>query len=533
MSAENHEPAAADRLDGENPGNLPAGAVTRRRPIWPFIVLLLLIPTAIWGHRTYQSVKTHASTDDSYLTSDITQIAPQVSGTITQVFVHENDMVKPGQLLVTLDESSYRAAAEQARANLAAAIAQGQGANVNVTLAQETGQAQVEQARGGVEQAQCSIGGAQAQVAASEATVARSSATTQEAQANIATAEAGVAAAQANRSQAQAMVEAAATQVTNAKAAVRAAEAGITAAAASANSAASDVKRYQSLVAQSAISRQVYDHAVAAADSAQAQLDAARQQTEMAREQVNARTSELEAARQRLSATDAAVNSAQAQVAAAREHASAVSTDINSAKAGRQVAQQGVKQAQARHVQAVGQLAQANTAPHQVAVSSSNAAQAQAKIMQAQAALHDALLRLGYCRIYAPAAGQVSKKNAEVGALVQPGTPLMALVQNNGLWVVANYKETQLARMRPGQTAEIEVDALHGETFTGRVNSISAATGATFALLPPENASGNFTKIVQRVPVKIVLDAGQRDLDRLRAGMSVKAVINLASAGLR
>jgi membrane fusion protein (multidrug efflux system) len=142
-----------------------------------------------------------------------------------------------------------------------------------------------------------------------------------------------------------------------------------------------------------------------------------------------------------------------------------------------------------------------------------------------------ALIKLGYCRIYAPRAGQISKKNVTVGALVQPGTPLMAIVVNEGLWVVGNYKETQLAKVVPGQKAEIEVDALRGQRFEGRVDSVAAATGATFALLPPENASGNFTKIVQRVPVKIVLDPGQPGLERLRGGMSVKATISLRSAG--
>jgi membrane fusion protein (multidrug efflux system) len=109
----------------------------------------------------------------------------------------------------------------------------------------------------------------------------------------------------------------------------------------------------------------------------------------------------------------------------------------------------------------------------------------------------------------------------------------MAVVKNDGIWVIANFKETQLAKVVQGQEAEIEVDALRGEKFRGRVDSVSAATGATFALLPPENASGNFTKIVQRIPVKILLDPGQRDLERLRGGMSVKAVIDVASVLVR
>ena len=168
---------------------------------------------------------------------------------------------------------------------------------------------------------------------------------------------------------------------------------------------------------------------------------------------------------------------------------------------------------------------QARTTGHQVAVSRSNQSQAQAKIEQARAALGSARLQLDYTRIFAPISGQISKKTAEVGALVQPGTPLMAILPGARVWVVANYKETQLARVRPGQPAEIRVDALPGHPFRGRVESIAAATGSTSALLPPDNATGNFTKVVQRVPVKIVLDRDQPEVERLRAGMSVIATI--------
>lgn len=526
MSEDNASPLPADHLDGQTPA---PPRRRKRKVIGPLVLVLVLIGGGVWGHRTYQRVTTHTSTDDAYLTSDITQIAPQVSGTITQVLVHDNDRVKAGELLVVLDEATYQAAVQQAEANLQAAIAAAQGAAVGVTLTSATGNAQVQQAQGGVAQAESSIGSAQAQVIASNASIAKSSASTKEAQAGITTARAGLEGAHANRRQAQATVEAAATAVTNAQAAVRAAEAGVAAANATAANTAAEVKRYQTLVAQSAVSRQVYDRAISANEVAQAQVETARQQVEMARQSVAGRTADLEAARQRLSAAEAAVLSAEAQLGVSQEHAQAVAEDINSARAARRVAEQGVRQARARQVQAVGQLRQAETTPHQVAVSNSSAAQARARIAQAQAALADARIKLGYCRLYAPCDGQISKKNATIGALVQPGTPLMAIVQNDGLWVVANYKETQLAKVRPGQEAEIEVDALHSRAFRGRVNSVSAATGSTFALLPPENASGNFTKIVQRIPVKILLDPAQPDLERLRGGMSVTATINVAS----
>jgi len=112
-------------------------------------------------------------------------------------------------------------------------------------------------------------------------------------------------------------------------------------------------------------------------------------------------------------------------------------------------------------------------------------------------------------------------KSVEVGQIVQPGQPLLALVPLEDIWVKANFKENQLTDMRPGQTAEISVDAYAGRTFRGHVESISAATGARFSLLPPENATGNYVKVVQRIPVKIVFEKGQDPEHLLRPGMSV------------
>jgi membrane fusion protein (multidrug efflux system) len=122
--------------------------------------------------------------------------------------------------------------------------------------------------------------------------------------------------------------------------------------------------------------------------------------------------------------------------------------------------------------------------------------------------------------VKAPIAGVVSKKSVEAGQVVQPGQPLLAVVPVEDVWVTANFKETQLKDMRPGQTVSVVVDA-YQRRYTGRVESIAAATGARFSLLPPENATGNYVKVVQRVPVKIVLEAGQDPERVLRPGMSV------------
>jgi membrane fusion protein (multidrug efflux system) len=148
-------------------------------------------------------------------------------------------------------------------------------------------------------------------------------------------------------------------------------------------------------------------------------------------------------------------------------------------------------------------------------------AQAQAALARSGAALKQAELNLSYTTITAPVDGVVGNRTLRVGQYVQAGTQLMAVVPIDTTYVVANYKETQLTDVRPGQSVEIEVDTFPGATFRGRVDSIAPASGQEFALLPPDNATGNFTKVVQRIPVKIVLDVGSPLAGELRPGMSV------------
>ena len=147
-----------------------------------------------------------------------------------------------------------------------------------------------------------------------------------------------------------------------------------------------------------------------------------------------------------------------------------------------------------------------------------------------RASLALARTNLGYTRIVAPENGIVSERKVRAGQLVSPGTQVISLVQSE-VWVQANYKETQVRHIRSGDPAEIRVDAFPGVTFRGKVDHVSPASGSQFALLPPDNATGNFTKIVQRVPVKIVLDGGQRTAERLRPGLSVIATVRTNGTG--
>lgn len=183
-------------------------------------------------------------------------------------------------------------------------------------------------------------------------------------------------------------------------------------------------------------------------------------------------------------------------------------------------ARAAVANAQSHVAQAQAMVQGAETAPQQVAITRAKAGSAEANVARLKAALQQAELNLQYTVIRAPVTGVVSKKTVEPGEVIQAGQPVLALVNLEDVWATANFKETQLKNMRPGQPAKVEVDA-YGRTYNGHVDSIGGATGARFSLLPPENATGNYVKVVQRVPVKIVFEKGQDPHHLLRPGMSV------------
>lgn len=271
-----------------------------------------------------------------------------------------------------------------------------------------------------------------------------------------------------------------ATNISNAQADVAGAEAGVASAEgeyqaalarlreAEANNvkAQADVARFAALVAKDEVPRQQYDQVVATAKASAATVDAAR---------ANA---------------DAALKV--------------------------------VEQRRAQTRQASTRLEQANqTAPQNLAISRANVQSRRASALGAQAAVDRAQLDLSYTKIVAPVSGIVSRRSVEVGTRVQPGQQLMTVAQLDDIWITANFKETQLKRMHPGQSAEIKVDAFDMK-LDGYVESMPAASGAISSLLPPENATGNYVKVVQRLPVRIRIKKGQPGLDRLRPGMSVE-----------
>jgi membrane fusion protein (multidrug efflux system) len=225
-----------------------------------------------------------------------------------------------------------------------------------------------------------------------------------------------------------------------------------------------------------------------------------------------------------------------AQIGAARANANKADADLARAKelANKQIiSRQQLDAAQASadvaHANLLAAERQAVAAGGTVNTAEAGVRVANARTLAARAALDNAQLQLDYTHITAPASGEVSRKQVEVGQLVAAGQPLMSIVADTGVWVTANFKETQLAEIHPGQPVEFEVDAYGGCKGEGKVESVSGATGAKFALLPPDNATGNFTKVVQRVPVRIAVTKPCAGNYPLRPGLS--AVVHVNTSG--
>ncbi|AMR28343.1 efflux transporter periplasmic adaptor subunit [Hymenobacter psoromatis] len=337
----------------------------KRNPLVLIIVALVLLVGGYFGWTRYQFSKVHESTDDASVEGDVYPIIPRVSGPVLKVFVADNQTVKKGDTLVTIDKSDYQQRVNAAHAALLAA---------------------------------------QAQVTAARAQVGT-------AQANVRTAQTTIGVSEANRVKLR-----------------------------------QDLARSVKLRKDDIIPQSDYD-----------------------------------AVQANLSATNAQRSTANDMVTVARE--------------------------------------QVTAAQQQVVV-------AQAVVKQRQADLDNTNLQLSYTTMLAPANGYVSKKNVQPGQVVSPGQQLMGLVSSGKTWVIANFKETQLENMKVGQTAKLEIDSYPNEDFEGHIESLSAATGARFALLPPDNSTGNFVKVTQRIPVKIVLNKEDPE-HPLRAGMSVNAIVSV------
>ena len=422
------EKAKSNDHSADNNGN---GKSARRRTVVLIVLAIGIVLGVIFGWPYYQYAMSHASTDDAFIDGHIVPVSPRVAGHVKKIFVHDNQQVHAGELLVELDPAPFEAKWQAAQAALAVAKAKRQSSNINTQLTKQTSDADLAYAKAGVAQAKSALATAQARV--------------QAAQSGLAEAKAQVAAAQADADRDQL-----------------------------------DLKRYERLRKSGAVSPQTYDHAVASAQASKAQLAQAKA----------------------------------AQVAAEDQGA---------------VARSQLDEARASLDQAKARLTRAQSAPKQVALSASQQPVRKSEVDQMQAEAQQAKLNLQYTRIYAATSGRVTKKSVQPGQYVSPGQMLMSVVPAH-VWVTANYKETQLAPIHPGQSVAVSVDAYPGVTFKAHVDSIMSGTGSRFSLLPPENATGNYVKVVQRVPVKIVFDH-QPDPSKyhLAPGMSVIPEIDIAA----
>jgi membrane fusion protein (multidrug efflux system) len=319
-----------------------------------------------------------------------------------------------------------------------------------------------------VDKAKAELADAEANALAAQSSVPITSTT---AASNVTTARGGITQAQSGVAASEKEVEASKARLVTAQARLREAEANAT-------KSARDVERLRGLLAKDEVSHQTFDAATATAEAQKATVDSVRSQ-------------------------------------------------VQEAEAGIRVSESKLAQSHASEEQAHAEMRTAQTGTSQVTATKARASAAEAHAQQARATLAQAELNLEYTTIKAPVRGIVSRKGVNPGQVVQSGQPLLAIVQIDDVWVTANFKETQLKQMRPGQRAVVEVDAYGGREYKGKVDSIAGATGARFSLLPPENATGNFVKVVQRVPVKIVLDPGQDPEHLLRPGMSVTPVVYL------
>jgi membrane fusion protein (multidrug efflux system) len=365
------------------------------------------VVAAIFGLRWWHYASTHEDTNDAYVQGHVHPISSRIDGTVSAVFVNDNQHVTAGQVLVKLDPKDYQNQVNQAQAALLEAKRQAETAKTQIALSAQTTQGSTTQAQGNIANANAAIANAQAAV--------------KEAQAGIPAAQAQVAQAQANLQKNKA-----------------------------------DYQRYRQLYQAGAVSQQQFDAAKNAYQVALAQRNAAQEQ----------------------------VTQARAKLTQAQQNVASAQAQLRSSQGGLQQAQAGQTQTQVNRNQ------------YQTAL---------AALAQAQAKLKNAQLQLSYTTIAAPTAGVVGNKTVEVGQRVQPGNPLMAVVSDD-IWVTANFKETQLEDMHPGQPVQVTLDAFPHHPFNGHVDSFAPASGAQFALLPPDNATGNFTKVVQRIPVKIILD---------------------------
>ena len=525
MSDKQHISNATESFP-EDADSLSATVSKAKNPVAKRFILISLLGVAVvfagvFGYRAWKFSSSHVSTDDAYVTTDVIPVSSRVNGNVAQICVNENQYVHKGDLLVLLDDATFRSDVRKAEADVAVAKAAAEGAGVDVSVMSQTTYAQVEQAQGSVQQSQSEIAAARTGVRqmTAAATSAKAQLAMAQAAANVAKEHIDVLIAAQRRAEDQ--EKSALAQVATAEASVRTARANLASAQATSRSAAKDAERARLLEADGAMSSQELENWKTRAATTKAAEEAIKHQIEAAEAEVTQRKADAAAASSAVKQAQKAVEQSRMQAVASGKSVDAELAKLKEAQLGIAASQDNVKAAEAKLAQSRGHLQETFTAPKRISSSQSAHDVALARVLQAQAVLDSTQIALSRTHIYAPIDGVISRKSVQLGQQIAVGQPLMAIIPKQTPWIVANFKETQLPNILPGQKVEIEVDAMPETHFQGVVDSISRGTGATFALLPPDNATGNFTKVVQRVPVKIVLQPDQSHQDKLRAGLSV------------
>lgn len=469
----------------ESSAAMPVVAVKKNRSRIPaYVVGGVILLGAIIGLFYWLYARQFESTDDAFVDGNIVQISPKISSHVAKIYVSENQPVKKGDLLIELDSRETENKLELAQAQLKSALAQSEKARANVSLTRQTTTA-------GLKQASSNFSTAKNNIAESKISADSKQNGIEQARNQVKTAEAGLRQMQSEIPSAEAGVEQAKAQSESAQTKLEIAR--------------SYYERSQQLFAKGDISKQGFDRS--RKDLSEAESDAV-----SARKQIDIAVARLNSLRQQVGGSESRVSEAKTNVAAAENAYRQSLAQVNS------VSSQAEESA--------GRLMEADSLPNQIAVTQSEVSAAEAQIAQAQAAVHQAELEFSYAKIYAPSDGFVTRKNVQEGQLVQPEETLLAIspsrnATSSDLWIIANFKETQIGKIRAGQVVDIYVDAYPNVAFRGKVDSFQAGTGSRFSVFPSENASGNYVKVVQRIPVKIVFDESSDKINLLVPGMSV------------
>jgi membrane fusion protein (multidrug efflux system) len=472
------------------------------------------------------------ATDDAYVTGNIVQVSPTVGGTLSQLMVAEGDVVTAGQVVAILDDTTQRAALQSAESALLVAKGNVRQAEALLTLQEVSDTAAMAKAQATTKVSMTKIKAAEAGVRASEDDTAT----------RITTLKASIAASEAAAAQAVAALAGGKNQAAAAKAAATTVDAGVR--SATANLAAvkariptaeaelqraeRDHGRFVQLFAKQAVTRQQLESMADAVTRERASLNALREQVRLASAQVDAADSQAVEAKERAAAAEAQVKVLDAAVRTAQSATAVTRGQLATAVAGKRrvdVDIVGVQAARGAADISDSEVQIVEASMGQQAVRTVALATARDAVRTAEAGVATAKEMLKRTTLVAAQSGVVLKKTANVGASIVPGQTILTITQGDALWITANFKETQVRDIHLGQPVEIHVDALPSGKVVGVIAGIGSATGATTSMLPPDNASGNFTKVVQRIPVRIAIT---KAASGIRMGMSTTTTIDTA-----